>query len=272
MVPLMKNECSLLHLPVVQPTLRLSLIWKVEADQTYDVLCTIPRNPGMIALRCLGGKGTIDFFKEAPDIMVKKGDLLFVESENIRHYQCLEKPWNFWWFEFLTSDKKVLPLYAPLTITPSTTEPMELEHCFTLLRKNRNSAVRYATTQFSMMVHRWLYRWETENEGGNKFQRRSEVIERMIERIHESPEKVSTTQLAYDACLSDRHFRNMFKTVTGQTPKRYIDNVRISLACEMLRAQFTSLSNIAERLGYCDAFHFSKAFRKSIGVSPSRYK
>jgi AraC-like DNA-binding protein len=40
----------------------------------------------------------------------------------------------------------------------------------------------------------------------------------------------------------------------------------------MLLETTRTLAEIAEQLGYCDAFHFSKAFKKSVGSAPSSYR
>jgi AraC-like DNA-binding protein len=45
----------------------------------------------------------------------------------------------------------------------------------------------------------------------------------------------------------------------------------MTLAVQLLRAGDYSLSAIAERVGYGSEYAFSKAFRRELGVAPSRY-
>ena len=46
----------------------------------------------------------------------------------------------------------------------------------------------------------------------------------------------------------------------------------MTLAARMLRARYDSLSAIAQRVGYGNEYAFSKAFRRELGVAPSRYR
>ena len=57
--------------------------------------------------------------------------------------------------------------------------------------------------------------------------------------------------------------------LTGQTPKRFIHIRQMQKATRLLVE--TNLSNeaIAEQLGFCDQFHFSKRFKQHHGINPS---
>jgi AraC-like DNA-binding protein len=48
--------------------------------------------------------------------------------------------------------------------------------------------------------------------------------------------------------------------------------LRIEKAKELLAYKDQSVSEIAYRLGYASAAHFSRQFKKIVGVSPSVYK
>ena len=43
-------------------------------------------------------------------------------------------------------------------------------------------------------------------------------------------------------------------------------------ACASISHGETSLKQIADTLGFCDVFHFSKAFKAEIGFTPSDYR
>lgn len=48
--------------------------------------------------------------------------------------------------------------------------------------------------------------------------------------------------------------------------------MRIEEAKRLLRQPALSMSDIAERIGYADARHFSKVFQKMVGVKPTAYR
>ena len=56
----------------------------------------------------------------------------------------------------------------------------------------------------------------------------------------------------------------------GQTPHAYRITQRMQRAYAALYNTDTKVSTVAESLGYCDAYAFSKAFKTYFGVSPSR--
>lgn len=76
-----------------------------------------------------------------------------------------------------------------------------------------------------------------------------------------------------DMCiLSQSYFRKMFIQYTGMSPSRYRADVKCAMAKNMLKSGVLNVSEIADKLGYCDVYHFSKEFKKNTGLSPRAYK
>lgn len=69
------------------------------------------------------------------------------------------------------------------------------------------------------------------------------------------------------------YIRACFKEFTGKTPHEYLTELRIRHACFLLETYRASLSLslIAEQCGYTDYVHFSKTFKKVIGISPRKF-
>ena len=53
--------------------------------------------------------------------------------------------------------------------------------------------------------------------------------------------------------------------------KDYLVNLRMQYAHKLITDGLTSISEIAIRCGYIDPLYFSKAFKKMVGVSPTKY-
>jgi PAS domain S-box-containing protein len=83
---------------------------------------------------------------------------------------------------------------------------------------------------------------------------------------------LSVASLAAKVSLSvsqfDRQFRKKFQT----TPRKYITNVRINAACELLVSTDLPISDIALRTGFYDQSHFANQFVRHKGMPPSRYR
>lgn len=67
-------------------------------------------------------------------------------------------------------------------------------------------------------------------------------------------------------------YRRRFRRIVGMPPEQYRRARRIDRACELMRATHMSVKEIAQHLGFYDAFHFSRCFKKLIGQSPREYR
>ena len=72
--------------------------------------------------------------------------------------------------------------------------------------------------------------------------------------------------------LSTVYFRKLFAEVLGISPIAYVQEVRIKKAKEMLKSDYGSITEIAQSLGYINIYDFSRAFKKHVGISPSKYE
>lgn len=79
-------------------------------------------------------------------------------------------------------------------------------------------------------------------------------------------EAAAALEMSYEA------FRKKFRKLSGQSPGRYRTSVVMQSACELLEQTDLTIKSVAEKLKYCDEYHFSKQFSKNIGVSPSHYR
>ena len=78
----------------------------------------------------------------------------------------------------------------------------------------------------------------------------------------------------HDICthftLSRSYLARLFKQYLQMTPTAYINNEKMHYAGELLQNTDMNISEIAEYLGYCDAFYFSRLYKRTFGVPPSR--
>lgn len=86
-------------------------------------------------------------------------------------------------------------------------------------------------------------------------------------------EKISLDQIAENMYLSPFYISKLFKSETGDTPINYLISLRMEKAKELLDQNSTlSIQEVAAAVGYEDAYHFSKLFKKFYGLSPLYYK
>lgn len=103
------------------------------------------------------------------------------------------------------------------------------------------------------------------------------VPNRHVRRIKEYiidhlDERITVEGVARAVNLSPVYCGAMFARSEGVTIHEFVNKTRINRACDILLADSLSIKEIAEATGYSDVFHFSKVFKRIMGVSPSEYR
>ncbi|HKM34752.1 MAG TPA: AraC family transcriptional regulator [Lachnospiraceae bacterium] len=98
------------------------------------------------------------------------------------------------------------------------------------------------------------------------------VVEQIVNYFEDHyADKISLDQIAENMYLSPFYISKIFKSETGDTPIRHLINIRLEKAMELLQKGFTgSIKEVAVSVGYEDAYHFSKLFKKRYGIPPSK--
>ena len=94
-----------------------------------------------------------------------------------------------------------------------------------------------------------------------------------IDLIHRQPERAWTVgDVASEVSMSRSAFAARFRSLVGESPKRYITRIRLAHAAAMLRRTDAPIAHIATRAGYASEFSFGKAFKRSFGIAPGAYR
>jgi AraC family transcriptional regulator of arabinose operon len=72
--------------------------------------------------------------------------------------------------------------------------------------------------------------------------------------------------------LSRSHYTDLFRRVTGYSPLRYLNYLRMQRALHLLNTTNMSIKQISDQLGFCDQFYFSRAFVKMHHYTPSEHR
>jgi len=78
--------------------------------------------------------------------------------------------------------------------------------------------------------------------------------------------------LAHQVGLSAESFRKRFTRLAGQPPARYRMGRLMDRACELMQNRTLKDRQIAESLGFCDEFYFSRRFKSVTGQSPRQFR
>ena len=101
----------------------------------------------------------------------------------------------------------------------------------------------------------------------------SAQIRRSIEFMNDNfRHDLTLAQVASIANMSKYHFAKSFRRAMGIAPHRYLTDLRIAKARELLATSSLPIQEIAYQVGYADVSHFTAQFLRRVGTTPSGHR
>ena len=88
----------------------------------------------------------------------------------------------------------------------------------------------------------------------------------------EYPRELSLSSLSSYFHLSQSYIARLFREKLHTRSADYINQVRISSACDLLLNTALSVTEISERVGFHNPYYFSRVFRSQYGMTPSQFR
>ena len=85
-------------------------------------------------------------------------------------------------------------------------------------------------------------------------------------------EPLSLEEISEMVGLSTTYFSALFKKTEGEGFAKYLINIRMEQAKQLLRETNLPVTEICRKVGYNDPKHFTHTFEKAAGVKPSTYR
>lgn len=102
---------------------------------------------------------------------------------------------------------------------------------------------------------------------------KTEIIEPAINYIHLNyyKENISVEYLASLCGISTVYLRNTFIKKFASSPIKYISDLKMARAKELLSSQFYKVSEVCFLSGYNNESYFCREFKKRFGMTPNEY-
>ena len=73
--------------------------------------------------------------------------------------------------------------------------------------------------------------------------------------------------------MSESHFQRLFKAEKGLSPSKYLRELRLEKARELLKdRRYLRIQEICFEVGINDQAHFTRDFKKFFGITPTQYR
>lgn len=84
--------------------------------------------------------------------------------------------------------------------------------------------------------------------------------------------EINNLMLAQLCHISEVYFRRIFAKAFGIPPIKYIRNLRIARAKELLKNNNIPITEVSESCGYSSVYHFCRAFKSDVGETPGDFR
>jgi AraC-like DNA-binding protein len=100
-----------------------------------------------------------------------------------------------------------------------------------------------------------------------------DTVQNAITHLHENhAAKFEAATTAAAAGVSQSHLRALFEKWLGESPRQFHTRYRVEQAARLLNEQKLSVTEAAYHLGFADTRHFSRTFKRVMGLSPGKYR
>ena len=192
---------------------------------------------------------------------VKPGDMFVIPPYVETYYEAdQKKPWRYIWIGFTTEGDVPEQLKAPVVHCPGAGKIFEdMLQC----GKLENGRTAFLCAKL----------WElfsTLMEGGEPD---ADYVQKALHCMNsEYVRGITVQQVAERLNINRSYLSELFSERMGISPQKYLINLRLEKAAELLTVYRESPSTAGISVGYPDLYHFSKIFKKHFGVSPRKYQ
>ncbi len=265
---MLSNEVSRYGTPVGMDSFEIGALWHVDESPAYDVHPHGSATPRFVVVRTLDGVGELTFLDGAV-VSLGPDSLMVLRHGDLRRYRCAAERWHFWWMEGMCSAPDSLPLRSLMSVPQSAGEREEYQSCFSMLRSSSPNSRALASLHLRARIASLM---DQAQRHAPPSRSPRDAIARAIAAMREHLGGARVEQLATAADMGPRRFRQVFREHTGSSPKQYYDSLRLEYAAGLLRNSSYTVAQIADRLGYSSAFHFSRSFGRAYGLPPTAYR
>jgi len=224
------------------------------------------------------GKGYFRLGNE--EFYLKAGDAFVIWPNTVTYYCAdLEEPWHYSWVGFSGTKAEFYLSETALTIESPTlkcTVPEFVGQYFKDMMKTRNllrSREIHLLGIFYLLLSHLVenvtdvYGYKPSSLG------KLDYMDKSVEFIKSNySKKISILDIAKHVGIDRKYLCTLFKKALKTSPHRFLLNIRMDKACELMYNKYLSIGDISRSVGYEDSLLFSKMFKRYKGLSPSKFR
>lgn len=84
-------------------------------------------------------------------------------------------------------------------------------------------------------------------------------------------DKITILELTKMCGISESYLKRLFIKKFGISPLKYIIQLKLNYASDLLKSEQYTVSEVADRCGYSNVYFFSRQFKEYIGLTPTEF-
>lgn len=244
---------------------------KVSAAPDYRVSRDV--HVGQDILYCLAGGGFVETLEQ--EFRVGAGELAWIANERPHtHRADPVDPWTLLWFRLDGPGSAAVrgKLFGDGLARVDVRDGVSLQGWFDRLFIAMRSRTVGLDLRLNQLVGEFLTivdqgRWATAHD-----RMPATLNAAMLAMRADLGRSWSSDELSELTGVSPSHLRRMFGRHLRTSPHQWLLRERLMHAQALIVESTMPLAEIAEACGFCDVYHFSREFRRSVGTPPAAWR
>lgn len=207
---------------------------------------------------------------------IRKNQLVLLPCNSTQtYYHFSDALATKYWVHFTMPyrDRDLLELLE-LPVVTTVDDPTEVTELFrTILGQDQEATLSAPLIQKAALCRLFAYFVDHTQMPDTKEMLNNEKLAEVLAYIDKHLcEPLTVRRLGEVMHLHPNYFIRYFKENTGVSPMRYIQDLRIERAQQLLQTEDLPIQNIATQLGFTSSYYFARVFKQHTGFTPSVYR
>ncbi|SFC87798.1 AraC-type DNA-binding protein [Zunongwangia mangrovi] len=228
-----------------------------------------------ILLYCVEGKGSVELADNT--YFLPPNSFIIIPPDIAHHYRSsINNPWTIFWCHFLGDKGNLLyqhykrkSNFPVISIPRSERRQKNFIKVMNVLESGYDIyGIEFANLSLFNTVMEMIYYKDI-----NTTEVKADIISNSINYLNSNLDKnIKIEFLAEKYNLSVSRYSEIFKKKTGYSPIQFFNKLKIEKSCQYLYFTDLRVKEICNKIGYEDPYYYSRAFKKLMGMSPSKYR